>query len=162
MGGCSAATRSGMLSESLYGHTWHAVRTAALGPALAATGLARRPYDLRHAALSLRLNASTAPAEIAARAGNSVHVLQTAYTHCVDGHADTVSQQIKRALGSEGPSLCATASGSPDRRPRPVRHMSAHGPHRPARHQPPGTTPEQAFAGEPTVYAGQRKDSPGK
>ena len=54
-------TRSGMLSESLYGRTWHAARTAALGPALAATGLARRPYDLRHAALSLWLDASSAP-----------------------------------------------------------------------------------------------------
>ncbi len=53
-------TRGGMLSESLYGRTWHTARSAALGPALADTGLARRPYDLRHAALSLWLNASAA------------------------------------------------------------------------------------------------------
>jgi integrase len=50
-------------------------RTRALGPATAATGLARRPYDLRHAALSLWLNAGAPPAQIAARAGHSVTVL---------------------------------------------------------------------------------------
>ncbi len=45
--------RGGMLSESVYGRTCRAARRDALGPALAATVLARRPYDLRHAALSL-------------------------------------------------------------------------------------------------------------
>jgi integrase len=35
-------TRGGMLSESLYGRTWHAAHNAALGPALAAALLARR------------------------------------------------------------------------------------------------------------------------
>ena len=39
--------RGGMLSESVYGRAWHAARQAALGPDLAATALARRPYDLR-------------------------------------------------------------------------------------------------------------------
>jgi integrase len=56
--------RSGMLSESTYGRVWHAARRIALGPELAATPLARRPYDLRHAALSLWLNATGAPAEV--------------------------------------------------------------------------------------------------
>jgi hypothetical protein len=46
------AARGGILHESYYGRTWHTARAAALGPALAATPLARRPYDLRHAALS--------------------------------------------------------------------------------------------------------------
>jgi hypothetical protein len=46
-------TRGGILSESVYGRTWHAARQTALGPELAATAFARRPYDLRHAALSL-------------------------------------------------------------------------------------------------------------
>jgi integrase len=66
--------RGGMLSESVYGRTWRAARQAALGPGLAATALARRPYDLWHAALSLWLNASRAPAEVAARAGTSTRV----------------------------------------------------------------------------------------
>jgi integrase len=108
-------TRGGMLSESVYGRAWHAARQAALGPELAATSLARRPYDLRHAALSLWLTASGAPAEVAARAGNSARVLHEVYLHCTDSHDDPVSQRIEDALdtGRSGsyPSRCATASG---------------------------------------------------
>ena len=70
-------TRGGPLSGSVYGRAWQSARTIALGPELAATGLARRPYDLRHAALSLWLNAGGDPAQIAARAGHSVAVLLT-------------------------------------------------------------------------------------
>jgi integrase len=91
-------TRGGMLSESVYGRTWHAARATALGPGLAATPLARRPYDLRHAALSLWLNAGGEPAQIAARAGNSTHVLLTAYTHCIHGHDQLLNQQVSHAL----------------------------------------------------------------
>jgi len=124
-------TRGGMLSESVYGRVWHAARHVALGPELAATPLARRPYDLRHAALSLWLNATgTAPAEVAVRAGNSVHVLQDVYTHCVDGHDEVISRQIEEALDPDSSaqhrSRCVTASGLTHRwhRPDPVRHMS--------------------------------------
>ena len=91
-------TRGGMLSESVYGRAWHAARQAALGPGLTATPLARRPYDLRHAALSLWLNATGAPAQIAARAGNSTRVLHEVYLHCISGHNNLVSQQIENAL----------------------------------------------------------------
>ena len=117
--------RGGMLSESVYGRAWHAARTAALGPELAATALARRPYDLRHAALSLWLNVSSAPAEIAARAGNSTRVLHDVYAHCIDSQEDRVSQQIEDALdagtGITRPSPQMKASGSVHRRhsPRP-------------------------------------------
>jgi integrase len=64
-------TRGGPLSESVYGRAWHAARAIALGPELAASGLARRPYDLRHAALSLWLNTGGDPAAIAARPGTA-------------------------------------------------------------------------------------------
>jgi len=90
--------RGGMLSESVYGRAWHAARQAALGPGLAATALARRPYDLRHAALSLWLNASGEPAEVAARAGTGTRVLHDVYVHCISGRDDTVSQRIADAL----------------------------------------------------------------
>ena len=118
-------TRGGMLSESAYGRTWHAARLAALGPELAATALARRPYDLRHAALSLWLNATGAPAEVAARAGNSARVLHDVYLHCIDSKEDHISQQIEDALdagaSSQPASPCVKASGSAHRRlhPRP-------------------------------------------
>jgi integrase len=100
-------TRGGPLSGSLYGRAWQSARTIALGPELGATGLARRPYDLRHAALSLWLNAGGDPAQIAARAGDSVAVLLTVYSHCIHGHDDLLNQQIDHALKPfPGPGPC--------------------------------------------------------
>jgi hypothetical protein len=123
-------TRGGPLSESSYGRTWHAARTQALGPA-AATALARRPHDLRHAALSLWLNAGAALAQIAQRAGHSITTLLAVYTHCIDGQDDITNRQIEHALHTGNQAHCVTASGSANRRyrPDPVRHMSVHGPH---------------------------------
>ena len=100
--------RAGMLSESVYGRAWHAGRQAALDPELAATALARRPYDLRHSALSLWLNASGAPAEVAARAGNSARVLHKVYPHCIEGHEDLVSQRIEYASEHTPTSIVVT------------------------------------------------------
>jgi integrase len=131
-------TRGGMLSESVYGRAWHTARRAALGPELAATPLARRPYDLRHAALSLWLNATGEPAEVAARAGNSARVLHEVYLHRIDSQDDIVSQRIEDALnagtGSSLPLQCVKASGYTHRRlPRdPVRYVSVNLRHRPA------------------------------
>ena len=90
--------RGGMLSESVYGRAWHAARRAALGPDLAATALARRPYDLRHAALSLWLNATGAPAEVAARAGHSARVLHEVYLHCTDVASASLRNRLRAAL----------------------------------------------------------------
>jgi hypothetical protein len=133
-----------MLSESVYCRAWHAARRVALGPGLAAIALARRPYDMRHAALSLWLNASGAPAEVAARAGTSARILHEVYLHCADGQEDTVSQRIEDA-GNAGTGIThasprAKASGYMHRRHRPrpcplsVREPArspAHGPREP-------------------------------
>ena len=76
--GCAAdgrlfrGARGGPLSESLYGRIWHQARAAAIPEDGTGAQPARRPYDLRHAALSLWLAAGAPPAEIAARAGHSV------------------------------------------------------------------------------------------
>ena len=99
--------RGGPLSGSVYGRAWQSARTLALGPELAASGLARRPCDLRHAALSLWLNAGGEPAQIAARAGNSVAVLLTVCSHCIHGQEDLLNQQIGHVLEpSEGRGPC--------------------------------------------------------
>ncbi len=112
-------TRGGPLSESVYGRAWHAARTLALGPELAASGLARRPYDLRHAALSLWLNAGGDPAQIAARAGNSVAVLLTVYTHCIHGQDHLLNRQIDHVLEpSAGPGPCPSVESQRYTRPR--------------------------------------------
>jgi integrase len=153
--------RGGPLSESSYGRTWHTARTLALGPAAAATTLARRPYDLRHAALSLWLNAGAAPAQIAQRAGHSITMLLAVYTHCIDGQDDITNRQIERALNARNQARHQTASGSANRRyhPDPVRHMSVDGPHSGARAaacQPPCTRSQASRPRSPTtVFAAQ-------
>jgi hypothetical protein len=45
--------------------------------------------------LSLRLNATGAPGQIPARAGNCVRVLQHVCTHRVDGREDPIGQQAE-------------------------------------------------------------------
>jgi integrase len=147
-------TRGGILSESVYGRAWHAARGAALGPDLAMTPLARRPYDLRHAALSLWLDATADPARVAARAGKSVSVLHDVYTHCISGHDDTANQQIERALRPhEQPhqrKASRKASGAPHRRHPliPVRYMSVNGP-RPAARTADRRTPSASHQNPP-------------
>ena len=49
--------RGGPVGDTGYGQVWRRARTAALTPAQQSSPLARRPYDLRHAAVSLWLNA---------------------------------------------------------------------------------------------------------
>jgi hypothetical protein len=116
-----------MVSESVYGRTWHAARQAALGPELAATALARRPYDLRHAALSRWLNAT------GARRGRRPRreqrpVLHDIYLHCIDSQQDHVSQRIEEALDADAShrpsSQWVNASGYTYRRLHPRRYMS--------------------------------------
>ena len=83
---------------------WAAARAAALTPAQHASPLARRPYDLRHAAVSLWLNSGVPATEVARRAGHSVAVLLKIYAHCIDGQADAANKRIADALGGTGDS----------------------------------------------------------
>ncbi|MFZ3500374.1 tyrosine-type recombinase/integrase [Streptomyces sp. 5.8] len=75
--------RGGILSYTAYHYVWREARALALPPARAATQLAKRPYDLRHSALSTWLCADADPVEVAQRAGNSVEVLLTRYAKCL-------------------------------------------------------------------------------
>lgn len=61
--------------------------------------MAGRPYDLRHAAVSLWLNAGVPATEVAERAGHSVDVLLKIYATCIDGQEATVNRRIEDALG---------------------------------------------------------------
>jgi integrase len=60
--------------------------------------LARRPYDLRHAAVSTWLAAGVPPTQVAAWAGHSVAVLLKVYAHAVDGQAEAARRRIEEAL----------------------------------------------------------------
>ena len=74
---------------------------AALTPAQYRSPLGRRPYDLRHAAVSLWLNSGVPATEVARRAGHGVAVLLKIYAHCIDGQADAANKRITDALGTQ-------------------------------------------------------------
>jgi integrase len=92
---------TGLIQDSAYSAVWQAVRAGALTPAEQASSLAGRPYDLRHAGVSLALNAGVPATEVARRAGHSVVVLLKIYAHCIDGQADAADKRIADALGGE-------------------------------------------------------------
>jgi integrase len=90
--------RGGPLNDTGWGEVWQRARPVALTPAQQAS-LARRPYDLRHAAVSLWLNAGVPATEVARRAGHGVAVLLKVYANCIDGQASAANQRIGDALG---------------------------------------------------------------
>ena len=77
---------------------WAEARTRALTPEQVVSPLAGRPYDLRHAAVSLWLNAGVSPQDVAQRAGHSVEVLLRVYAKCVDGGDKVANMRIDAAL----------------------------------------------------------------
>ena len=93
--------RGGLIQDSAYSAVWAEARTAALTPAQQASPLAGRPYDLRHAGVSLALNVGVPATEVARRAGHSVVVLLKIYAHCIDGQADAANKRIADALGGD-------------------------------------------------------------
>ena len=90
--------RGGPLNDTGYGEVWQRARPKALTPVQQASPLARRPYDLRHAAVSLWLNAGVPATEVARRAGHGVAVLLKVYANCIDGQAGPANQRISDAL----------------------------------------------------------------
>ncbi|SCF18613.1 tyrosine-type recombinase/integrase [Micromonospora carbonacea] len=94
--------KGNVVAASTYSRVWKAARKLALTPAQVASPLAGRPYDLRHAAVSLWLNSGVPATDVAARAGHSVDVLLRVYAKCIDGQEATVNQRIEAALGGPG------------------------------------------------------------
>ncbi|MEV3985635.1 tyrosine-type recombinase/integrase [Nonomuraea sp. NPDC049758] len=88
----------GTYSSSAHSYVWQEARKLALTPEQAASSLAARPYDLRHAAVSLWLNAGVPAPEVAKRAGHSVDVLLRVYAKCIDGQQEQINSKINNAL----------------------------------------------------------------
>ncbi|MFH8387899.1 hypothetical protein ACH4E7_44695 [Kitasatospora sp. NPDC018058] len=63
-----------------------------------ATPLAKRPYDVRHAGISLWLASGVPPAECARRAGHSITVLLRVYAKCIHGDEDHANRLITERL----------------------------------------------------------------
>ena len=91
--------RGGILQDSGYNEVWTEARKAALTPAQQRSPLARRPHDLRHAGVSLWLNAGVPATAVARRAGHGVAVLLKIHAHCFDGQATAANERIADALG---------------------------------------------------------------
>lgn len=91
-----ATAQGAIASDSWYGRVWTMARTMALSGAQAASPLAQRPYDLRHAAVSTWLNAGVPVTQVAEWAGHTVEVLLKVYAKCLDGQ-ETRSKRLIEA-----------------------------------------------------------------
>ena len=107
-------TRGGIIQDSAYSAVWAEARKQALTEAQCRSPLGRRPYDLRHAAVSLWLNSGVPATEVARRAGHGVAVLLKIYAHCIDGQADAANQRITDALGPAEPDRESGPGGEED------------------------------------------------
>jgi integrase len=80
---------------------WAKARKKALSEVQYKSPLARRPYDLRHAGVSLWLNAGVPATQVAEWAGHSVKVLLQVYAGCIDGQDEAAKRRIAAALTGE-------------------------------------------------------------
>ena len=67
-------------------------------PKVLASPIAKRPYDLRHAAVSTWLKASVEVTRVAEWAGHSVAVLLRVYAKFIDGGEQTARARVEEAL----------------------------------------------------------------
>lgn len=89
---------------------WDRARSAVLTDAEYRSPLAKRPYDLRHAAVSLWLNAGVPATQVAEWAGHSVNVLLRVYASCIVGQDEASRDRVQLVLGGNPP---ASRPGSP-------------------------------------------------
>ncbi len=90
--------RRGPISTVTYTRVWRLAREDALTAAQQRSPLAKVPYQLRHAAVSLWLNAGVPATQVAEWAGHSVHVLLKVYAKCIDGQDEAARRRIEAAL----------------------------------------------------------------
>ncbi|MGH3864711.1 MAG: tyrosine-type recombinase/integrase [Pseudonocardiaceae bacterium] len=93
--------RGGPFNEASARRAWARARLSVLTEEQVHSPLARRPYDLRHAAASLWLNNGVSATEVARRLGHDVAVLLKIYANCIDGQEDTINDQITAALTTD-------------------------------------------------------------
>jgi integrase len=77
---------------------WAKARSVAFVEEVVDSPLAKKPYDLRHAAISTWLNATGDPVRVAEWAGHSTAVLLKVYAKCLDGGERNAREQVARRL----------------------------------------------------------------
>jgi len=90
--------RGGIFNDRAYLKIFHKARVAAFIPSESASLLARRPHDLRHAAVSTWLNAGVPAPQVAEWAGHSVDVLLRVYAKCISGQQAEAMRRIEEAI----------------------------------------------------------------
>jgi integrase len=93
--------RGGPFVEASARRAWARARLSALTEEQVHSPLARRPYDLRHAAASLWLNNGVPATEVARRLGHDVAVLLKIYANCIDGQEGEINDRITAALAAD-------------------------------------------------------------
>jgi integrase len=101
--------RGGLIQPSTWWQVWRKVRSLSLTPDQLVTPLMERPYDLRHAGITWRLNSGVPAPDVAKWAGHSVEVLTRIYAGCVVG-LDEV--WIARMTAGLRPGHLASGDGS--------------------------------------------------
>ncbi|KUL62448.1 MULTISPECIES: tyrosine-type recombinase/integrase [unclassified Streptomyces] len=86
------------VDAAAYGVTWARARKYVLTRTELASGLAKRPYDLRHAGISFWLYSGVDPAECARRAGQSIEVLFRHYAKFLDGVREQANRLIEQSM----------------------------------------------------------------
>jgi integrase len=91
--------RGGAVPTITYERAWKRARQTTFTPEVYASPLAKRPYDLRHAAVSTWLNSGVPATEVAEWAGHSVAVLLEVYARCLEGGRQGAMNRVEAALG---------------------------------------------------------------
>ncbi|MFD4477377.1 tyrosine-type recombinase/integrase [Streptomyces sp. NPDC058471] len=94
--------RGGLIQDTGYGEVWAEARSRALTPGQRESSLAKRPYDLRHAAVSTWLSSGVEPQLVAKRAGHSIAVLFRVYAKFLSGGDEAANAKISARLGLHG------------------------------------------------------------
>ncbi|GAB3008651.1 tyrosine-type recombinase/integrase [Amycolatopsis acidiphila] len=92
------ARDGGRIGSTTYGRVWAKTREIVFTPEVAASPLAKRPYDLRHACVSTWLTGGVEPTRVAKWAGHSLAVLLRVYAKCLDGGEKAARERAERAL----------------------------------------------------------------
>lgn len=90
------------LQPSTWWQVWRKVRNLSLTPEQLGTPLMKRPYDLRHAGITWRLNSGVPAPDVAKWAGHSVEVLTRVYAGCVVGLDEVWIRRMNAGLQPGG------------------------------------------------------------
>jgi len=90
--------RGGLIQDTGYGEVWAEARRRALTSDEFVSTLAKRPYDLRHAAVSTWLSSGVEPQLVAERAGHSMTVLFRVYAKFLKDGDDAANAKISARL----------------------------------------------------------------